>query len=100
MAIDTPNKKLALLESDVWTPGIPLDEAYPFSIPDKVQLLWEYPVVPRTTPVVAPADIFAHRRRRIDESFTRHPKMDVTTNQPRRKIFATDSRRRRPDSQE
>lgn len=44
MAIDTDDKKLALMEWDViWEPGIPLDETAAFDQGDKQQLLWGYP---------------------------------------------------------
>lgn len=45
MAIDTDNKKLALMEWDiVWEPGLPLSPGT-FGQDDKQQLLWGYPGV-------------------------------------------------------
>jgi len=66
MAIDTINKKLALIEyGDVYQPGIPvsddgLDQA------DNQQLLWEYPgtlweeIVVKAITVISPVTIVAN----------------------------------------
>ena len=44
MAIDTNDKKLALMEWDMpWEPGLPLDETAGFDQGDKQQLLLGYP---------------------------------------------------------
>lgn len=46
MAIDTPDKRLALMEWDLlWEPGLVLSETSPFSQGDQQQLLWGYPGV-------------------------------------------------------
>jgi len=42
MAIDTINKKLALIESDIFQPGLPISSDG-IGQDDKQQLLWEYP---------------------------------------------------------
>jgi hypothetical protein len=44
MAIDTDNKKLAVMEwEDYSEPGIPLGSTEPFTQAEKQQLLWGYP---------------------------------------------------------
>lgn len=44
MAIDTNDKKLAVMEMDVMLePGLVLDETSPFDQGNKQQLLWGYP---------------------------------------------------------